>query len=208
MAKVRDNDAVEEGTEAPQGTVQPFGIEADHPRNCDLLIQSVPGCILRSLISSSKPSRDYKRGTMRVNPDQSAYLGLFPTMPGMQLHVNPSTLTVAVVDPLHEDKEMCRQIKSAYDQANEFKSNVEFQGCPTRKEVIDVHRMKTLCREILWLLKEDHAKVVKGFAPTMEQVDAMPGHYLLNPGSTVPNGQPTFEKDMDAYREQLSRVGG
>jgi hypothetical protein len=189
-------------------TIQPWGIEADHPRMCDLAIQSVPGCILRSAISSSKPSRDYKRGVMRINPDQAAYLGQFPPLPGMQIHVNPATLTVMIIDPLHDDKDLCKQIKSAFDHANECRSKEEWEGVPTRKEVLNAHRMKTLCREMLWLVQAGEAKVVKGIQPSMQEVAEMPGNFLLNPGSTVPNGQPQFEKDLDAYVVQLQSVGG
>jgi hypothetical protein len=68
--------------------------------------------------------------------------------------------------------------------------------------------MKTLCREIVWLLKEKHVKMVSGPEISLEDVDELPGKFLLNPGSRVPNTQPHFEEDVPEYINNLRKTGG
>ena len=63
--------------------VQPFGIEADHPRMCDLLIQSLPGCRLRSVIAANKGAKDAKTGEVRIPEGQAHGLARMPRVPGM-----------------------------------------------------------------------------------------------------------------------------
>jgi hypothetical protein len=68
--------------------------------------------------------------------------------------------------------------------------------------------MKSLCRELIWVVESNHGRVVKGAIPNLEEVDDLPGHYLLNPGSRIYNSQPTYEKDWDEWVSQLTRAGG
>jgi hypothetical protein len=68
--------------------------------------------------------------------------------------------------------------------------------------------MKTLCREIVWLLNEGSVRVVKGATPEMDDIDELPGKYLLNPGLRTQTTQPTFEEDYDGWVNQLTRAGG
>ena len=189
-------------------TVQPFGIVADHPRMCDLLLQGIPACRLRSTIRVDKPSKDQKSGIERVSPDQAKGLGQFPSIPGMELHVNPAKLSYTVIDPLHEDEEMCKRIKRAIDNSSNVRTTGDIAGVPPLSGTLDPHRMKTLCREILWLAKAGDVKVCKGSLPSMADVEKMNGEFMLNPGSMVQNMQPRYERDWPAYLEQLSRVGG
>jgi hypothetical protein len=68
--------------------------------------------------------------------------------------------------------------------------------------------MKTLCREVLWLLEAGDVRMVKGQQPTVEAIDELPGNYLLNPGSRVNSAQPLFEKDYPSWIERLTAAGG
>lgn len=188
--------------------VAPFAIEADEPRNGDLLIQSIPGCRLRSAVSATKPVKDAKTGMEMIPPDQSAYLGQFPPIPGMQLSVNPAALTYSIIDPLAANEELCDQIKAVMDRKGGFRTAARIRGIPTHGGKLDVHSMKTLVRETIWLLDSNCAKIAKGPAPTIEQADSLPGNYLLNPGSRVPNTQPKYEKDWDEWVQMLTRAGG
>ncbi len=190
--------------------VQPFTIEVDHPRNCDLLLQSIPGCRLRSAISAGRTVKDVKTGELRIPQDQSRFLGQLPPVPGMQLAVNPSKLTYEVIDPLHKDIALCDRIQSSINRMEESPVRIsgKLRGVPPIKGTLDVHRMKTLCREIGWLLEANEVKVINGVQPSQEEVEAMPGHFMTNPGSQVHNSQPRFEKDFDAWLERMQSAGG
>lgn len=187
-------------------TVLPFGIEADHPRNNDLLIQCIPNCRLRSAISGVKGHTD-EAGNMRVPIDQARHLGGFPQTPGMQLHVNPAELTYEVLDPLHNNERMCEQIRKYLKEQTGYSVSDKLNGVPPQKGTLDVHRMKSLVREMFWLVEAKEAKKCKGVIPSMEDINELPGHYLLNPGMRVPTTQPVYEKDWDDWVSRLSVTG-
>lgn len=187
--------------------VAPFGIEADHPRNSDLLIQSIPGCRLRSTIIGSRPFTD-KRGDIRVPKDQTMALASLPRIPGMQLHVNPSKCTYVVSDPLAKDTELCARLTRWMRENTEMRSSSTIAGVPVLSGTLDAHRMKTLCREVFNLLVYDEAKVIAGPKPEMDEIDQLPGHYLLNPGMKTATTQPIYEKDWDDWVATLSHSGG
>lgn len=185
--------------------VPPFCIEADHPRNDNLLIQSVPGILLRSAFDGSKPVIDSKTGESMVPVDQSRHMAAFPKTPGMRLHVNPEKREYVIEDPLYDDKELCNKIRLYFSRAGQHVKEVK--GVPMQRSNTDVHRMKTLCREMLRLVKNGHAKVVAGALPTLKDIEQLPGHFLQNPGSQVYNSQPRYEKDMDEWLAK-SGMGG
>jgi len=194
--------------EEKQTILAPFGIEADHPRNGDLLLQSIPNCRLRSAIKASRTTIVNKQSEDHVIPkDQARHLGALPPIPGMELHVNPTNLSYVIVDPLYENKKLCDRIQSAM-QADERSIGRKLRGLPPQEGTLDVHRMKTLCREIFYLLDANEVKLKKGIKPSTESIDRLPGHYLLNPGSQVPNNQPLFEKDLPGYVENMQKTGG
>jgi len=186
--------------------IRPFGVEIDTPRNQDVMLQCIPGCRLRGAVRAGKTVRD-QQGNESISPDQVAALGQFPPMSGMQIHVNPERCTYTIVDPMRDDEELLSKVKKAMDRRGAFRTDAKLNGVELQKGELDVHRMKSLCRELLWLLDSDHAKMVKGTKPTMEDVEELPGNFLLNPGSRVPNSQPLFEKDLAAWVAQLNKSG-
>lgn len=188
--------------------VAPFGIEADHPRNSDLYIQCIPGVRLRSAIRGDKHVIDAKTGEPRTPLDQVRQLATFPKTPGMQLHVNPTKLTYSVYDPLSGDEDLRERITKWCDQNMPIRMTATIKGCETQQGTLDKHRMKSLCREMFWLVNAGEAKVADGELPTMEEISELPGHFLLNPGSRTYNSQPQFEKDFDEWCDNLARGGG
>jgi hypothetical protein len=62
--------------------------------------------------------------------------------------------------------------------------------------------MKTLCREVLWMIANNAGKFVKGPGYTQEQCDALPGRYMQNPGAQTRWHQPVFEDQMEAWENQ------
>lgn len=196
-------------TEKEQAVIAPFAVQADHPRNSDLLLQAIEGGIrLRSTVRADR--RVFSRVLQEevIPPDQSTFLSKFPVIPGMVLAVNPAKLTWLVTDPLSEDPDLCAKIKSAMKRVSQFNTDARLEGEPDRQGRADAHRIKTLCREVRWLLDAGHVVEKKGAVPTLEEIAAMPGHFLLNPGSQVPNTQPRFEKDWDVWLEKLASYGG
>lgn len=182
--------------------VPPFGVEADDPQMSDLLLQSIPGCRLRSRI---KPTTITTKGQIRTPTTQGHSP---PEAPGMQLHVNPAELSYVVHDPLNDDEDAKARIKCYLQLTTGARQDSQIRGAETIKGKLDKHRMKTLCREIAWLLEAGQVKVVKGAAPDMADVDELPGDYLLNPGLQTMTTQPVFEKDYPEWIDRLTRSGG
>lgn len=189
-------------------SVAPFAVEADHPRNNDLLLQSIVNCRLRSRIMASRTVKDAKSGVERIPKDQSRHLGSLPEIPGMVLEVNPADLSYTVVDPLCDDEELCKRIQEGLKSEGNPIGEMPIKGVPPQKGKLDVHRMKTLCYELINIVNADEARIVDGPRPTAKAVDKLPGNELLNPGSRIHNGQPRFKKDYPEYLENLQKSGG
>lgn len=193
--------------EAQMSVIPPFGIEANHPRNCDLVIQAIPGLILRSAFDATKPVRDAKTGDLVVPKDQVINMGDFPKTPGMQLHVNSAECTYIVIDPLAKDEAMMEKVQAWVRQKTPYRS-AKIKLTAVQEGKLDRHRMKTLCRELMWLVTSGEATKVKGSIPDMQDIEQLPGHFLLNPGSRVQNTQPVYEKDFEAWIDRLANQGG
>ena len=189
-------------------SVPSFEVVADHPRNCDLLLQAIPNCRLRSAISASKHVIDAKTGEPRIPADQARHLGQLPPTPGMHLSVNPADLSYEITDPLNDNEDLCERLRQGINRTNAARITGKLRGVPTQRGKLDEHRMKTLCREIIWLLDADDVKMVRGSKPSIEEVDELPGKYLLNPGSQVRTSQPQFECDYQAWIDRLTQAGG
>lgn len=190
-------------------TVAAFGVEADHPRNSDLLLQSIPGLRLRSTISAMKATKN-RRGEPVIPVDQSRHLASFPQTPGVQLHVDPEKLTYTLIDPLRGNAELCDRIQRWMRDKTGFKVDGRIDGLAPREAKLDEHHMKTLCRELHNLVKLGHARHVKGTGPVpdIEEIDELPGKYLLNPGLRTHTTQPQFEEDWPEWMSQLTKAGG
>ncbi len=173
--------------------VPPFGIEIDAPRNNDVVLQGIPGCRMRSAHKA--------RAGVRTMP-------MMPDIPGMQLHVNPASRSYTIVDPLHKDVDLCATVQGVLENASEIKTGKTLAGVPPQSGELDVDRMKTLCREMLSLLDTDYAVMKKGPQPSMEDVNDLPGDFLLNPGTLEGWSQPRYEKDLPAWEQRLARMGG
>lgn len=195
----------ERRTENPNA-VAPFGIEADGPRMEDLALQCIHGLKLRSAVAATKPATDFRTGHPKISQDQAAYLGNFPPIPGMQLHVSPAKLTYTAIDPLHEDKDLCERIQEAMKEAGTLTSS-KLRGVPSQTGTLDKHRMKSLIREMLNLVKANEARVCKGTLPTEEQLAQLPGRFLKDPGARIPNSQPIFEDEWDNWIEKRRYSG-
>jgi hypothetical protein len=189
-------------TKPARVSVQPFGVEIDHHTNCDCLLQSIPGCRLRTAI---KPTRTVK-GVR--HPDGIQPLGMTISTPGMQIHVNPAKREYTIVDPMYDDDELCERVRRHLREKTSFNMADRLRGEEPKKGELDADRMKCLCRELLWLLDEGDARMVKGVKPDIEDINELPGDYLLNPGSIVPNMQPRYEKDFEEWVQGLARTGG
>lgn len=189
--------------------IAPFSVQADHHNNSDLLLQSIPGCRLRSTITATRVVVDQRTGETRIPVDRARHLGQLPTpIPGMVIALNPNDCTYTIVDPLHGDAELCERLRLAINRDRSIRVSGKLSGVKPLHGSLDQHRMKTLCRELLQIVASGDAVVVKGAMPTEEQVAGMPGKFLLNPGSQVRTSQPRFEEDLDEWADGLDRRGG
>lgn len=191
--------------------VAPFGIEADHPRNCDLLLQSIPNVRLRSRLSASRtveanPKDPYSKDTV-IPKDQARHLGSLPEIPGMRIYVKPAELAYKILDPLEDDEALCDRLQRALEtDERPVTRGGKIRGVPTQTGTLDRDRMKTLCRELFHLLDAGEAKMTDGPTPELDLIDDLPGDYLLNAGSTVMNTQPRYEKDLEGWVSKLNSL--
>ena len=126
----------------------------------------------------------------------------------MQLHVNPADLTYVITDPLDTDEDAKARIRRFLHLTTGARQEAVIRGAKTVRGQLDAHRMKTLCREICWLIEDGSVRVVKGAQPDPVDVDELPGKYLLNPGLQTQSTQPTYEEDYPEWLDRLTRSGG
>ena len=199
--------------------VPPFGIEIDHPRNNDTMIKHIPGCRLRSAIKSVVVGIDGKINRVLASPEGVSV----PNVSGMQLHVNPAKLLYKIIDPLREDKTKCEEILQFMKAHAGYRKTKSVVGVPDQSGTLDVDEMKSLCREMVQLLEGEtavdiktgkernmpHAKIVDGPRPDMDDVDELPGDYLLNAStSDFSQTQPRYEKDVSEWKRRLNSLNG
>lgn len=202
------SETVTEKKKSTASKVGHFTVEASDPRLGDVVIQSIPGCRLRSAVKHVKELFNPRGPGKDVITGKSNIISGIPELPGMQLIIKPGLCRVKITDPLHGDEETCALIKSLKDYATGNKKDGKLDGVPPREEKLDPSRMKTLVREVLYMIENGTVKMVGGSIPEMEDIEKLPGNFLLNPGSRIQNLQPRFEKDFEGWVENLDRVGG
>lgn len=188
-------------------TVSPFGVEIDHHRNDDVMLQAIPGARLRSSIDSNKGAVN-QRGETVIPLDQSIGMSGLSKIPGQQIHVNPKSKAYAIIDPLNDDSNALEKLNRFLRSKGILARDASVKAVPKNEGTLDQHRMKTLVRELRWLVQSGDARVVGGRLPDQDDIDSLPGEYLLNPGSRVQNTQPMFEKDYESYLSRLQSSGG
>jgi hypothetical protein len=112
-----------------------------------------------------------------------------------------------VTDPLCGDEELLEDIREAMKASSGLSVSNKLRGVPTTEGTLDKNQMKTLVREVVHLLNNSHAKMVKGMRPDMEDVDELDGDYLLNSRNTMDWRQPKLEKELPAWVDRLNRIG-
>ena len=193
--------------------VTPFTVEARTPRNQDLLIQCLDGLRLRGAVSSTVEIFD--KQWQAESPDEEEETVPSPAktipgvgeLPGEQLYVNPATGEWKTFDPLFRKENVLERIRKAMRRQSGM-SNVgeRLQGIKPRSGKVDRDRMKTLCRELLCLVESKEARVVKGIAPTAEDVDELPGRYLLNWSNRSKWHQPKYEDQLDGWTDKVNQL--
>ena len=194
-------------------SVMPFVISAKHPRNCDVAIQSL-GLVLRGAVSATVEifdkqwsEEDFEEGKS-TRPAGAKIVDGVGELPGMQLQVDPAGCRWKAVDPLYKDEKRLTRIKKAMKRAVGISVSDNLGGVPPKEGRVDVHTMKTLCRELLCFLESGEIRMVKGTAPTLENIDELPGRYLLNASNMMNWHQPRFEKDYEPWVDKMSQISG
>lgn len=179
--------------------VSPWGIEIDHPRNCDVLIKNLHRVRLRGAVKSTRMVYDKKEKDYVIPQDQARELSAFPPVPGMQLHVNPTNLKYSIIDPLYENEELCKRIYRQLKAMGRVGLGTVVEGVEPQEGTIDIHEMKSLCIEMHDLVSAGEARVVAGVLPEREDIDDLPGYELTNPGLESFTTQPRYKKDWDQW---------
>lgn len=191
--------------------VAPFGVEMD-AGNKDVMLRSIQGQRVRSRINPTRTIKDAKTGMEMILVDEARVLASFGEIPGQQVHVDPAKLTYVIYDPLTEKKHepTCDRIATGMSRNGHF--NVKkIRGVPAQEGDFlnpkDPSRMRTLVRELLWLLESGEARMVKGPKPEMEDIEAMPGKFILNAGEITKSNQPRYEEDYESWLSKLTSSG-
>lgn len=184
--------------------VAPWGIEADTMTNGDVILKCLRPERLRGRIVPSKTRKHPRTGDEFV---PATAVPNFPEVPGMQLHVNPAVCEWKIIDPLRGNEELCAKILRRLKQLRQQSWADKLDGVPSKSGKVDIHMMKSLCREMWHLVTSGDARLVKGILPSMEDIEAMDGDFLLEPGSNMNTSRPKFEKDLPEYIRNLGRLG-
>ena len=193
-------------------SVPPFTIEANLPRNGHLMIQAIPGRPrLRSAFDAAKPVRRGGHGPdaddMIVPTSQNAAFGDHPAIPGQRISVDPGAGTYVITDPMRDNVRMLGKVVR-WLSAKAGGGAENRNGFETTSGKLDVHRMKSLCREMWHVVNNGDGRIIEGPEFSLEDCDDLPGRYLQNPGSAVRTSQPQFEDQMEKWEETLNAVGG
>jgi len=194
--------------EEKKTTVTPFAIEFDSCSNSDYKLNSLPEYKFRSAVKSHRTVVDNETGEEAVPVDMVQGLSMLPTIPGMQLHVNPADCSFEITDPLNDRQDLRDRIAKTINSQGAIRADKGIRGVPTVKGTLDVHRMKTLCREMVMLLDSNEAELVKGVKPSLKAISSLPGKFLLNPGCQIQNNLPRYEDDYETWLENLKKYGG
>jgi hypothetical protein len=188
-------------------SVSPFVVEADNPRNCDLYIQTLGGMRLRSSIKATKEVFDREDGEQVTRPAPAKMIdGLPRDLPGMRLHIYPAECKWKMVDPLRDNQEVMDKVKRAIQSRTSTRTTGTLRGVPPAEGNLGIDEMKTLLKEMLCLIENQDMRVIKGVAPTKEEVDDMPGRYLLNWSNRGQWNQPRYEDEFEDWKRLLNRV--
>jgi hypothetical protein len=191
-------------------SVTPFVIEARTPRNNDLIVQCLNNLRLRGAVRASVEvfdktwDEDEFEEEKETRPVGAKIISGVGELPGEQLYINPAELTWKTSDPMHGQDSKLERIAKAMKRALGMASvGQKLRGKKPREGRIDEDMMKSLCREILCFIVAEEARVVKGIQPTPEDVDDLPGRYLLNPANLNNWHQPRYEDEYEPWVRKL-----
>lgn len=170
-------------------TVQPFGVEIDDG-NRNLWVCQLQETFRGRWEARNRPGRE----------------GVIVTdCPGVQLHVNPKTRQVSVIDPLNHDEKLREKLNGEFSRMSGG-SKVNVHGIKDRTVTMDEDQIKTFVRDLVRLCVpvdgEPKAKLCKGVLPEMPEVEALPGRYLWDLGRDIVNrgaGVPRYEDEVATW---------
>ena len=197
-----------------------FVIEAQTPRNQDILIQNLDGMRLRGAVRATTEvfdrswkdedaEDDYEEMAPVTRPAPAAIIDGVGELPGERLFVNPETGEWKTMDPLREKKNTLERIRMAIRRTFGFAViGQRLLGMKPRKGTVDPDRMKSLLVELLCFVEAGEVKVVKGRAPSREEIDAMPGRVLLNWMNRQGWKQPKYDDQIDEWGRKINQLEG
>ena len=199
----------------------PFVIEAQTPRNQDLLIQNLDGMRLRGAVKATvevfdrgweqneEEEDDPDEMQMVSHPASAHLIDGIGELPGERLYVNPETGEWKTQDPLYGKKSTLERIRMSMRRALGFGIvGQKLHGMKPRKGTIDSDRMKSLCEELLCFVEAGEARVVKGRIPTLEEIKQMPGRTLLNWMNRQSWKQPKYRDQLEGWEHRTNQLDG
>ena len=155
-----------------------------------------------------------------MNPSMNT----MPDIPGANLTVEPVTGKGKLFDPVEKDKDLWKRASACLKKANEhllFPNPAIVAPFEPEPQEFSPDQLKTLLYELLRMSERrrfgskepDQAdekwgaliRVTSGKLPTKEQIDALPGRKLYDPGGTGFRGKPKYDDQVEDYYEKIEQ---
>jgi len=208
--------SIDEKKKARSVTVPPFEVEVHTPRNQDIMVQCLGNMRLRGAVRSTvdvfdkqwlDDDEDQDAEDLPTRSAPARLIEGISDLPGMRIMIHPGELKWKVYDPLHKKEKTFKKIKRAMKRAfGVISVGDTLGGVKPRMGVMDEHTMKSFIREILCFIISEEVRVVKGVAPSIEDVNALPGRYLLNNSNVGNWHQPRFEDQYNTWVDDMNRI--
>jgi len=193
-------------------SVMPFAIEAKTPRNQDIIIQCLGckrlrGAVRASMEAFDRQWQDQDDDESATRPVSANLIDGIGELPGQVLYVDPAELTWKIRDPLWGEDSKLERIRKAMRRALGLAViDQKLQGMKPEDGTLDVDTMKTLCLELLSFIEAGEARVVKGIKPSKEDIDELPGRYLLNWSNRNKWRQPKYADQYDEWERDMNKL--
>lgn len=129
-----------------------------------------------------------------------------PEIPGIRITLDPRRLTAALHDPLKDDPELFAMACKRLNEAQHVGTDLQYRPMADVTKELEPDEFKTLTEELVYKVGHGMARVVKGELPSLDQVDALEGDYLYDPGCSVKDDRPRYRKDVSDWKKRINRA--
>lgn len=179
----------------------PFAFRIEEPR--------CRGVLITSLKSTQAIRSDWSLAILNAHggSDVGGTMQRMPSIPGIEVHVNPRTRVVEFIDPLEHDQDLLDRINAIVADVVAIgpAGGKSFRAVPKQTVKLSVDEFKTFLIEIAYFDGPDSdwkLIVTSGTIPTIEEIEKLPGRELFDVRSNS-HIQPKYRDDVEKWFERL-----